>query len=195
MSGANVEGPFQSYGLDAGTIAVTWPGGLDVLNELPVGFYLGNLRPGPTDPGPQGTQYSFAGTGGKDIGPFSGGATLEWPPLLWINQGSVTGVTRSQGVTVTWADQTSGPLNDIEIRGGTLMITASGATVPVGFVCHAPVTAGSFTIPASILMALPAGRGTLNVAHLFNAIYPANGPLDLFQATGRVVVSQNVSYN
>ena len=43
-------------------------------------------------------------------------------------------------------------------------------------------------------MALPAGSGTLNVAHLFSALYPANGPFDLFEAFARVVVSQNVTY-
>ncbi|HEY6344369.1 MAG TPA: hypothetical protein VIY49_22985 [Bryobacteraceae bacterium] len=194
---ASTTGPFQSYGLDAGTIAVTWPGGLDIMNEAPgvPGIYLGSLTAGPSDSGSQGIQYSFVGTGGKDIGPFSSGVTLESPPLIWINLGSVTAVTRSQGVTVNWVDPTSGPLSDIEIRGGTVMTTPGGATVPVGFVCHAPVTAGSFAIPPSILMALPAGTGTLSVAHIFNAIYPANGPFDLFQATGRVVVSQNVTYN
>jgi len=191
---ANTEGPFQSYGLDAGTIAVTWPGGLDILNELPVGFYLGSLTAGPPDPGPQGIQYSFIGTGGKDIQPFSSGVTLESPPLSWTNQGADTSVTRSQGAVLTWADSTSGELNDIEIRGGLVTNTAGGA-IPVGFVCHAPVTAGSFAIPPSILMALPAGSGTLSVAHLFNALYPANGPFDLFQATGRVVFSQSVTYN
>jgi hypothetical protein len=193
---ASTEGPFQSYGLDAGTIAVTWPGGLDIMNEAPgaPGIYFGSLTAGPSD-SPQGIQYSFVGTGGRDIGAFSSGVTLESPPLIWINLGSVTAVTRSQGVTVTWVDPTSGPLNDIEIRGGLETTTAGGRTVPVAFVCHAPVTAGSFTIPPSILMALPAGTGTLNVAHLFNALYPAIGPFDLFQATGRVVVSQNVTYN
>jgi hypothetical protein len=80
-----------------------------------------------------------------------------------------------------WVDSTSGALNDIEIRGGTVLTTAGGAVLPVGFVCRAPVTPGSFAIPPSILMALPAGTGTLSVAHIFNAIYPANGPLDLFQ--------------
>jgi uncharacterized protein (TIGR03437 family) len=191
---ASTEGPFQSYGLDAGTIAVTWPGGLDIMNETPgdPGIYLGSLTAGPSD-SPQGIQYSFVGTGGRDIWAFSSGVTLESPPLIWINQGSVTTVTRSQGVTVTWVDPTSGPLNDIEIRGG-LTTTVGGTTVPVAFVCHAPVTAGSFAIPPSILMALPAGTGMLSVAHLFSALYPANGPFDLFQATGRVVVSQNVTY-
>jgi uncharacterized protein (TIGR03437 family) len=191
---ASTEGPFQYYGLDAGTIAVTWPGGLDIMNETPglPGVYLGSLTAGPSD-SPQGIQYSFVGTGGRDIAAFSGGVTLESPPLIWINLGSVTAVTRSQGVTVTWADSTSGPLNDIEIRGGSTT-TVGGKTVPVGFVCHAPVTAGSFTIPPSILMALPAGSGTLNVAHLFSALYPANGPFDLFEAFARVVVSQNVTY-
>ncbi|HEY1756485.1 MAG TPA: hypothetical protein VGG72_13880 [Bryobacteraceae bacterium] len=192
---ASTEGPFQSYGLDAGTIAITWPGGLSIMNETPgdPGIYLGHLTAGPSD-SPQGIQYSFVGTGGRDVAAFSSGVTLESPPLIWINLGSVTAITRSQGVTVTWVDQTSGPLNDIEIRGGLETTTAGGTTVPVAFVCHAPVTAGSFTIPPSILMALPAGTGTLSVAHLFSALYPANGPFDLFQATGRVVVSQNVTY-
>jgi hypothetical protein len=82
----------------------------------------------------------------------------------------------------------------VEIRGASLL-TQGGSTLPVAFVCHAPVTAGSFAIPPSILMALPAGSGTLSVADLFNALYPANNPFDLFQATGRVVFSQNVTYN
>jgi uncharacterized protein (TIGR03437 family) len=194
---ASTNGPFQSYGLDAGTIAVTWPGGLDIMNQAPgaPGLYLAGLTAGPPNAGPQGIQYSFVSTGGEEIGPFSSGVTLESPPLIWINLAAVTAITRSQGVTVTWVDPTSGPLNDIEIRGGLETTTAGGATVPVAFVCHAQVTAGSFTIPPSILMALPAGAGTLSVAHIFSAIYPPNGPFDWFQAVGRVVISQSVTYN
>jgi uncharacterized protein (TIGR03437 family) len=195
---SSTEGPFQSSGLDAGTIAITFPGGLGIMNEAPgtVGSYITSLAAGPPDPGSQGIQYSFIGTGGKDIPPFTSGLTLEWPPLVWTNQSSFAAINRSQGATVTWADSTSGLLNDIEISGSAVTATATGAPLTVGFSCHAPVEAGSFTIPPSILMALPAGRGTLNVEHTFNALYPANGPFDLFQAFGRVgPSSQIVTYN
>jgi hypothetical protein len=168
------------------------------MNEAPgtPGFYISSLTAGPADPGSQGIQYSFVGTGGKDIGPFSSGVTLEWPPLIWANQNSFSAINRSQGVIVTWADSTSGLSNDVEISGGALTTTAGGATLAVSFSCHAPVTAGSFAIPPSILMALPAGAGTLNIEHTFNAIYPANGPFDFFEAFGRVgLAPQIVTYN
>jgi hypothetical protein len=183
--------PFRALGLDAGTITVSWPGGLELLNEAPVGIYPGSLTAGPSNPGSQGIQFSFAGVGGKDIPSFTSGVTIESPPLSWTNQSALTSITRSQGTTVTWTDSTSGLDNSVEIRGASSL---AGGT-PVAFVCHAPVAAGSFAIPPSILMALPPGSGTLSVAHFYNALDPADGLFDLFQAIGRVVASQNVTYN
>ncbi len=80
------------------------------------------------------------------------GATITIPPpLVWTNQSSFTSVIRTQGATVTWSG--GDPDTYVSIIGSS-MLSASPGTGAY-FNCSAPITAGKFTIPPTVLMSLP----------------------------------------
>ena len=80
------------------------------------------------------------------------GAKITIPaPLVWTNQGSITSVNRSQGPTVTWTGGDPGTY--VSIAGSS--VASSGSPVGSYFNCSAPVSAGTFTIPAAVLLSLP----------------------------------------
>jgi hypothetical protein len=168
--------PFQSP-LDAGTIQLTGPSGtLDL--GAGGGSYLAPLPSGSVTNSP-GT-YTFASSGGKDVGAFKVSINVQSPFAL-TNTSSLASVTRSQGATVTW---TAGFANgDVMVNGVSASPNGS-----VNFYCHAPSIAGQLTIPPAILLALPPGGGKLIV---MNATAPqtvsASG-LDLGLATGAVSI-------
>ena len=93
--------------------------------------------------------YTVTGTGGADVGSFSATFTIAALPTLTspVNNGAVT---RSSGMTVTWTGGIGNVL--IEIFSPTDATNTNGA----GAVCAASASAGSFTIPSSVLLALPA---------------------------------------
>ena len=63
-------------------------------------------------------------------------------------------VTRSSGVTVTW---TGGSANEfVELNG--FSFTDNTDNLGAAFQCVVPASAGTFTIPPSVLLALPAGN-------------------------------------
>ena len=100
--------------------------------------------------------YTVSAPGGKDVSTFSASitipasATLTSPPL---DAASPVSVTRSNGLTVTWSGSQAGYIQ-IEVFGATDNTFTTGADVQ----CNAPAAAGSFTIPPSVLLALPAGN-------------------------------------
>jgi uncharacterized protein (TIGR03437 family) len=100
--------------------------------------------------------YSFAGSGGPDIGAFSAQVTLPGGGSSYISStlNNVTSVTRSQGLTVIWTPP-GNPDSDllfIQISGFSFVLNA-----PFGaqFLCNVPLAAGRFTIPPAVLLALP----------------------------------------
>ena len=104
-------------------------------------------------PGP----YTITSPGGKEVPAFSASltipslATMTSPPPDATNPAIVT---RANGLTVTW---TGGSQNGfISIDGSSA--TDGSFTTGASFHCLAPAAAGSFTIPANILLALPAGN-------------------------------------
>jgi uncharacterized protein (TIGR03437 family) len=103
-------------------------------------------------PGP----ITVSGPGGADVQKFNVTVTPPAFPRLTSpspDASSPTTVTRSSGLTVTWSggnDQTY-----IEIQG--FNSTDDTGSLGASFQCNAPSSAGSFTIPPNILMALPAG--------------------------------------
>jgi uncharacterized protein (TIGR03437 family) len=152
-SSATVTDPIQPQPLDAGpAISISGPNGIAALNvEQTVGSFQDMLgasnNGGPLylNPG----LYTFTGTGGADVGPF--GAQQQMPaPLVWTNQGSFSNIDRSQGIALQW---TGG------ISGGHVYITGASFATSSGpgafFSCTAPSTAGQFTIPSIVLLALP----------------------------------------
>ena len=178
-------------GLDAGTVTVTGPAGTETLNTISgyLGIYEATLPSGFIPPA--GGSYTFNGTGGQTVGAFNTSVNFT-NPLTWTNSASLGTVTRSQGATVTWSAGASGTY--VEISGDSTA-TIAGQTVSVSFVCNAPVSAGQFTVPPSVLLALPSGTGSLSVENSTNPqTFTATG-LDLGYVTAAVVVGINATYN
>ncbi|MGH9719686.1 MAG: hypothetical protein ACRD8O_05700 [Bryobacteraceae bacterium] len=97
--------------------------------------------------------YSVTGTGGADVGPFSATITIPATPAL-VSPVNNAMVTRSSGLTVTWTG--GGP------NGNVVMIVTSATDNTYNnagqAICLAPASAGTFTIPPYVLLALPAGN-------------------------------------
>lgn len=143
--------------LDAGTIQLSGPGAGTVSFGSGPGIYAPNISP--SNPGftvSPGVTYTLSGSGGADIGKFSVNVAVPSTQLNWTNQ-NLPSITRSQGATITW---TGGYPN------GMVQIFGAVGDPSIQFYCNAPSSAGQFTIPPSILLALPAGFGDLAVSTL-----------------------------
>ncbi len=178
-------------GLDAGSLSVNGPTGSVALSVLPtqLGLYFGQLSTGAIPS--SGGAFTFTGTGGKTVGAFT--TTLNFPaPLVWTNMSSITSVNRSQGVTVNWTGGGTGTYVSIT---GSSSATINGQFTLVGFTCSAPVSAGTFTVPPPVLLALPAGNGSLSVGNSTNPqTFTASG-LDIGYAFAGTTLSNSPTYN
>jgi uncharacterized protein (TIGR03437 family) len=100
--------------------------------------------------------YTVSAPGGADVPKFNAQITIPTMPTMTSpvpDTPNPTAVTRSSGLTVTW---TGGQPNQvIQLEG----FNATDNTYNIGadFVCAVPATAGTFTIPPSVLQAVPAG--------------------------------------
>jgi uncharacterized protein (TIGR03437 family) len=170
LSGNNVPGG-TGTGLDAGaSIGLTGPNGNATLTSTAgtKGLYSANLNSNFLDA--SSGNYVFTGTGGVDVGAFT--ATLPaTAALTWANQASITAVSRSAGQPITW---TGGDPNGFVMIAGS---SQSQDNANKSFVCLAPVSAGSFTIPASVLLALPASDNGGLIVYSFGqpATFTATG--------------------
>jgi len=199
----NVDSSSQSSltikGLDAGaSISVAGPAGSLTMSQLSVpgvslaGFYSpAGTVPGTFIPSSGGAFTFDNGAGGKDVQHFS--ATMTMPPAFtWSNVSQVASVSRGQGVNVTWTGGAAGSYVDIT---GSSSATINGKTVSVSFVCLAPVSAGQFSVPVPVLLALPAGNGSLSVGDYTNLqLFTAPG-LDLGLLTSGSLTSKSLAYN
>jgi uncharacterized protein (TIGR03437 family) len=178
-------------GLDAGTLTLNGPAGTVNLAGIPgfSGFYGADL-PASAIPA-SGGPFTFNGSGGKDVGAFN--TTVNFPvPLVWTNMNSITSVNRAQGVTVNWTGGAAGTY--VQITGSS-SATIGGKITSVSFTCNAPVSAGTFTVPSPVLLALPAGSGSLDVANSTNPqTFTASG-LDLGYQFASVSSTISPSYN
>ena len=145
--------------LDAGaSLAVSGPKGSGTISQISstspyVGALGGSLAAGSSisvdssqmepflDTGP----FTIKGTGGADVGAFS--VTVnESPTITWTNEMQIATINRSNPLTLTWTggDQTQ-----------TMLIIGASSDpntlMSGGFTCLAPVSAGTFTIPANAL--------------------------------------------
>jgi hypothetical protein len=177
-------------GLDAGTLSLQGPTGTQNLTSATLpgstgasGLYAAQLPSNFITPG----SYTFKGTGGKDVGAFT--VTLNYTsPLVWTNMNAITSVTRSSGVSVTW---TGGASGTYVIISGSATSTAATAS----FTCLAPVSAGQFTVPSYVLLALPAGSGSLSLENATTPVsFTATG-LDLGIALAAGSFSTSPAYN
>jgi hypothetical protein len=174
------QGEFATLGqpLDLGTIQVAGPTGN--FNLAAGGaFYQTQLPAGSVTSSP-GT-YTFTGSGGKDVGSFKVAVNVQGA-LTLTNRAALASITRSQGATVTWSG--GFPNGDVQVNAAVGDQYGS-----VRFYCHAPSSAGQLTIPSSILLAMPAGSGSLTVTNstAFQTV-TASG-LDVGLAAGTVIFS------
>lgn len=97
-----------------------------------------------------GGSYSFNnGSGGKDVGGFSGNFTVPSNPFTWTNYTSITSVSLSTPLTVTWTG--GDPSWDVLLEGSSDVSVSVGVT----FECRAHDSDGMITVPVSILQQLP----------------------------------------
>ena len=104
----------------------------------------------------QGT-YTLSGTGGTDIGAFT--ASVEFPgDFAWTNQAAIPDpIPRGSALTVNWTGGGSGLVTiagtSMKQSGGTPQNPIYDAAI---FDCIAQASAGTFTVPSSVLQQLPA---------------------------------------
>jgi len=156
---STVTSPYTLTGLDAGSITVKGPNASQALTTIPevAGAYFAELPSGFV-PSSGGT-FTFTGTGGTGVGSFSAPVVFD-SPLVWTNSSSDGTVTRGSGVTVNWSGGAAGTY--VEITGSSV---SSTGTFSASFVCDAPVSALTFTVPPPVLLSLPAGSGSLAVGN------------------------------
>jgi uncharacterized protein (TIGR03437 family) len=172
------QNPFSSpilKRLDAGpSVTLTLPDGTTrTLTQMQVSNYAFSVND--ATPGAQliipegGGTFRFNAPGGADVGPAE--ATIAAVnPLVWNEHTTITEVSRTQPLTVTWRGGTPGGF--VVIQGASF--AGPNAEIFTSFGCTVPVEAGSYTVPRDVLASLVASRviapqniptGTLLVQH------------------------------
>jgi uncharacterized protein (TIGR03437 family) len=162
--------------LDEGpSISVNGPNGSATLAKSTIGgftTYAGTLGPiGASSNFLDAGSFTVSGSGGADVGAFS--AVVPFPGAVnWTNKDSISSITRANGQTITWA---GGDANTTILIGGTSETGTAEDSVGATFSCVANGADGSFTIPAQVLLALPASVQVqgIDTAALFVGAYSA----------------------
>jgi uncharacterized protein (TIGR03437 family) len=200
-------------GLNAGAaLTVNGPNGSKQLTPLTganiVGLYDATLGGGtPPNNTPlylsQGS-YTVTGPGGPDVGAFT--ANLNVPqPLNWTNESSITTVTRANGQLITWTGGAAG--STVQIVGSSFVFGSNpngSDSVGATFSCTAQQSALQFTIPAPVLLSLPASiamsiggisfpTGSLAVENVVTGTFTAPG-IDYGFTSSNVEISEPVTY-
>jgi len=103
-----------------------------------------------------GTYTVSNGSGGADVKGFTASLTIPALPVMTSPQpdvGNAFSVTRSSGLAVTWTGGATGSVISLTGQSATDNTGSTGA----GFECSLASAAGTFTVPAYVLLALPAG--------------------------------------
>ncbi len=162
-------GPITIVGLDAGSITLTGPAGPAVTLAPLLGIKGQNGATLAAGVIPSGGTFTFNGSGGADVGPFTSTVTISNPNFNWTNQSGAATIDRTQGFLYTW---TGGLPGTYVLLGGT----STGSGVNAGYSCRVAVEAGQFTVPSYILLGLPAGSGGVSIQqHDTDAEFSATG--------------------
>jgi uncharacterized protein (TIGR03437 family) len=167
-AGSEASDPITGTPLDAGPfINVNGPNGAKQMTPNPLlpGFYSATLSTFDPfnpfggadylDPGTYTIDNGGGASGTNSVGAFQVNHLLP-PNLAWTNKDSITAVNREQGVQVTWTG--GDPSAYVGVYGSS---TNLANTAGASFVCLENATAGSFTVPPSVLLALPVSSGSL----------------------------------
>ncbi len=144
-----VTGTFVSGG---SSLTLAGPNGLKVMPQVTVGNYSGTVADAPSQfivPGTFGASDG-AGLPSNGVGPFTWSLTL--PPYVQPTN-MPSSVNLSQDLTLNWSGGSAYPVVSIF---GYSYVTISGTNNAFAeFVCTAPGSAGTFTVPAVMLNLLP----------------------------------------
>jgi uncharacterized protein (TIGR03437 family) len=153
--------PSRAVGLDAGdSLTVTGPKGMRAIAKSTIaGFYTSSLGQGDyLEPG----TYTIANSGGPGVGRFTISVAVP-SQFTWTNQSSATSINRANGFTLTW---TGGDPRGIVQLAGSVIDTSVSPILTSAFGCYASAAAGSLTIPAPVLLSLPASEnGNLSLTY------------------------------
>jgi len=149
-----------SVGLDAGlSLLLTGAAGSFTMKQTVKGQYHVLFGPSPAGPTIPTGAYTISGSGGKDVGGFSGTITVGGHPAI-ANKSSLATVDRTQPLTVTWTGGVAGKY--VLIGGHTPNAHPNGGYVNGGYVPQANFACvedggkGTFTIPNYILSSMSA---------------------------------------
>jgi len=118
--------------------------------------------------------YMVAGAGGAVIGPFSANITLP-PPITLVSPVNNAVASRSSGLQVNWTGGVGNEYVQIAVNGPIDGTYTTGSSVA----CIVPGTAGTFTIPSYVLLALPPTANGASAGLVLSAI-----TLNSFTASG-----------
>ncbi|MBI4444033.1 MAG: hypothetical protein HY649_11760 [Acidobacteria bacterium] len=199
-SGGSAADPVTGTGLEAGpAISISGPLGSKQLPRTAAGIYSAALSDpfGGTaylEPGSYSVNNGGGGSGANAVGSFQVTHTIP-ATLQWTNEASISTVNRAQGVQVTWSG--GDPNSNVQIIGSSSSSQGAGAT----FICVERTSAGNFTVPAAVLLALPPSAtgpsgagGILMVGSSTNpARFSATG-LDAGFLSSTVLTGKTVTY-
>ncbi|HLG96022.1 MAG TPA: hypothetical protein VKX49_06900 [Bryobacteraceae bacterium] len=150
--------------LDAGSLVVTGPAGSAGLPKTSDGYYDTLPTPFQTSltagfiPENGGNFMFDNGSGGSGVGKFSASVAMGTGGILkWTNESSISTVNRANGVTVNWSG--AGSNTFVVVSGASA--SDQGPFVSARFACSVPASAGTFTVPPYVLLALPSGGNGL----------------------------------
>jgi uncharacterized protein (TIGR03437 family) len=164
FSGGSFSDPVHPTGLDAGSVInVTGPNGAKQMTKNATGEYSATFSsPSLSLGGPAATPFLSPGNytidngaGGGDVGAFKVNVSVP-APVTWTNKSTTSTVPRSQPLTVNWTGGASTALVYV-VGESPLSVNSSTGSFngAAEFVCVAPASAGTLTVPAGILSALP----------------------------------------
>ena len=172
-------------GLDPGMITVTGPNGLSLTlpSQLGIKGLFGATLSATAIPETGGT-FTFKGSGGADVGPFTAVVDFSNSLLNWTNPEVATNIDRSQNLKVTW---TGGNADSYVFVTGvsTSKATSTAPSATLGFTCLVKASDGQVTVPSYILSALPPGAGGIAVQNDIYSKFSASG-LDITSAIGEI---------
>jgi uncharacterized protein (TIGR03437 family) len=156
--------PIKPTPLDAGaSLSIDGPGGKQSIASTSTGIYSAVLGGVPLDmiltatPTPayfSAGAYTLSGSGGSAVGSFSAQLTVPTDPTT--NASSFSTIDRTKDLTVTWSGAAPG---DFVAISGTASVSAGLGPIATSpgdaFLCIAPGSAGTFTVPSFVLEALP----------------------------------------
>lgn len=195
----------QTVGLEAGTISLSGPNGTQNLTRVGVGEYSETFTSGlPGIPGfPLKAEqvvkgqfssgflgpgdYTFTGSGGSDVGPFTAQITVPQRPQT--NLDSISSVDRSRSLRLTYS---GAPTADYVQAMGVSITNAESETNAAGtiFFCRGSAASGVIDVPQRILGLMPVSDTIEGVPTGFLGI--GVGSFATFSASGldQGVVSQ-----